>query len=186
MDKAKLLQIQNSLKELEQTDKNSIVVKGLKTAANIIIKQARGNLDENNTKVTGNLSRSFTTKQFKKKAKVHGGFYRTVVTKGFKSKSGIVKGGGGNHAHLVDRMGVNVRYTKKSYTDSLGRVYPAGMSRGIMYKGKSTTTWNNKIYKPHGKPGFWTDAFNSKKDTAMDVVMKSVDKSIRKIMNRNK
>lgn len=102
MDKKDQRKLDRILSGLEEVDKNEAVQTALKSGMQMIVNQGKANLSLRNKKKTGNLSRSFSIRVYKKKQYTLGGFRRSAPRKG------IV---GGNHSYLVDR-GTGLRWTK--------------------------------------------------------------------------
>lgn len=100
-DKKSERKLENILNGLSEVDKSAVVQSALKTGMQSIINQGKINLSLRNKKKTGNLSRSFSIRVYKKKQYTLGGFKRSAPRKGIK---------GGNHSYLVDR-GTGLRWT---------------------------------------------------------------------------
>lgn len=125
-----------------------------KQAGKYLIARGQANLASRNKKRTGRLSKGFRMKLKPKMGGVMAGFNYTGS-----------KGGGANHAHLVDR-GTKQRSTKRTYTDSLGRSYKPGINRGKVTGSK-----------------FWTDVNNNDTGRAMDILIEGVRQAINKDLN---
>lgn len=148
-DYIKLMKTMDGLSKLER---DAIIAKGLQESIIPIVQKGKSNLSSSSIKVRkGNLSKSLGKKVLKNRMKAYGGFKRPE----------------GAAAHLIDR-GTKVRKTLKSYTDKLGRTYPAGINRG-----KVTGNY------------FWTRAVEAEGPKAQQILMESVQKSIDRIIRRN-
>ena len=111
---------------LQAAEKTPIMRKVFNAAMTPMVKQGKANIAARNKEGEGNLKRSITKKAYPSKLYTISGGQRKGAYKG-------------NHLHLVDR-GTTIRYKKD------------GKSTGAMYKGKTSTRWGGKMYKPHGKP----------------------------------
>ena len=155
-DKEQLQKLIDATGELSQVDGSQAIMNSLSQGMGIIISKGKSNLASSNNTKSGNLSRSFNRKRVKKWMSVYGGF-----------KKGP---GGGNHSHLVDR-GTDERWTKKGYTDKLGRTYRAGLYRGSVSKGR-----------PNTGSMFWTKAVKTEAPKAIQKTMDVIYKEVEKIM----
>ena len=155
-DKKAERQLENILNGLSEVDKNAVVQSALKTGMQSIINQGKINLSLRNKKKTGNLSRSFSIRVYKKKQYTLGGFRRSAPKKGIK---------GANHSYLVD-LGTKER----SYINKNGKLHKTGAISRIM---------------PNLGSFFWTDAVASEGPRAQAGLMDSVNKAITDIIDKN-
>lgn len=93
-----------SIESLVYIDKNKVLKKALGKAAGILVKEGRVALKSKHKKKTGNLFRSISYIQKRRKIGALAGFSRKK---------------GGNHAHLLDK-GTKERYTRSGrYTGKM-------------------------------------------------------------------
>lgn len=154
--------LQRKFTQAAKIDKSHTIKSALDEGISYIKNAGASNLASRNKVVSGNLKRSISKRV--KKTAAYAGFKRATAG----------KKGGGNHAHLIDR-GTDKRYTKKPYTDRLGRSYPAGMYRGSVSRGN-----------PNVGTSFWTDAVETEGPRAERTLMDGVYETISKIMNNRK
>ena len=141
--KADAALFQLQLKKLTKVDQGRVVRYSLRKALQVQQKEGKKTIRQYVGKVTGNLLRSFKIK--------------------IKSSSAYGKVGSskkGYTLHWIDGHQLQPRYTKK------------GVYKGIMFKGKPTTKWGGKPYKPHGKPHAWTAAFNANRQKMVNIIVK--------------
>ena len=150
--------IRRVLDGLPKAERTAAVRSAFNRAMTPMRKEAMKNIGSRNTEGTGGLKKSIQKKSYPSK---------------LFTKAGGKRGGGahGNILHLVDR-GTKARRQKST-----------GRYTGIMYKGKGGYTWAGKVYKPHGTPGAWTDAWMATRDKVAKIIMDGLDQAVRKIFN---
>ena len=152
--------IRRALEALPKVERTAAVRSAFVKSMTPMRKEAMKNIGSRNTEGTGILKKSIQKKAYPSK---------------LYSISGGKRGAGfhGNVLHLVDK-GTKARYQKKT-----------GRYTGIMYKGKGGYTWAGKVYKPHGKPGAWTDAWMSTRDKVAQILLDGLRAAIKKIIGQN-
>lgn len=166
IDSQDYIRLTRMLSSLSKIEQDAVVKKGLQEGVSVIKRQGKADLKSSGI----HLNNVYSGKRANKGHLINS--FRTYIKKGVRSDGmrgyGGFKRPEGSVAHLIDR-GTDKRYTKKPYTDRLGRSYPAGM-----YRGNVTANY------------FWTNAVEKKGDKAMSELVDSITKSINKIIDRNR
>lgn len=143
------------IQRLQTTERTPVMRKVFNAAMAPMVKQGKANITARNKEGKGNLKKSIGKLAYPSKLYTIAGGRR--------------KGGYKGHVlHLVDR-GTKIRYKKD------------GKTTGAMYKGKPTTRWAGKLYKPHGRPGAWTDAWTAVKMKVAKILLDGLEAAARKI-----
>lgn len=152
-DERRITRIVSALPKAERTP---LVKSAFNRAMTPMLKAARANIASNNHEGTGILKKSLQKLSYPSKL--------------FTRAGGKRKGGAhGSILHLVDR-GTGSRYQKTT-----------GRYTGIMYKGRGGYKWGGKVYIAHGKPGAWSDAWETTKEKVAKIIMDGLDQAVRKI-----
>lgn len=150
--------IRRILMSLEKVERTAAVRSAFNRAMTPQVREGRKNIGVRNTGGTGVLKKSLQKKAYPSKL---------YTIAGGKRSTGLH----GAILHLVDR-GTKARRQKST-----------GRYTGIMYKGRGGYKWGKTMYKPHGTPGAWTDAWMTMRNKVAQILMDGLRNAVKKIIS---
>lgn len=146
------------LNQLSELEKQAVVSKGLEEGVKIFIKAGKSSFQATKSKNPHNvrMAAKMAAKRGGGLAKSFSTFHRKKRTSAY---AGFKRSTGGGIAHMVDR-GTGERYTSRGF-------YRGSVSAG----------------SPNTGSRFWTNAVQNNGTRAINELMDSVEKSVKKILN---